>query len=110
MNPTPDSVVRKNDALHRYELLVDGDVAAFSEYNVMANGLLFTHTEVLPRYEGRGFSSKLIGAALDDVRRMNKHAIPVCPFVAAFFRKHAEYVDLLSEDSKRAYKIEGPAP
>lgn len=72
---------------------------------MLANGVLFTHTEVLGAYEGRGISSRLIQGALDDVRRMNTQAIPVCPFVAAFLRKHPEYVDLLSEDSRRAFKI-----
>ena len=32
-------------------------------------------------------------------------AIPVCPFVASFLRKHPEYGDLVSPGSRRAYRI-----
>ena len=37
---------------HRFELRSGGELAAFSEYNVLKTGLLFTHTEVLPAFEG----------------------------------------------------------
>jgi predicted GNAT family acetyltransferase len=92
-----------NAAAHRFELRVDGTVAAHSEYNVLKEALLFTHTEVLPQFEGRGFASRLIAFALDDVRRRGLQAIPVCPFVAGYIRKHPEYLDLVSEESRRAF-------
>ncbi|RYY77424.1 MAG: N-acetyltransferase [Comamonadaceae bacterium] len=94
-----------NAAAHRFELHVDGELAAFSEYNVLKTGLLFTHTEVLPAFEGRGIGSAMARHALDEVRRRSVQAIPVCPFIAAFLRKHPEYHDVVSEDSRRAYRI-----
>lgn len=92
-----------NAPAHRFELRVDGTVAAHTEYNVLKGALLFTHTEVLPQFEGKGLASKLIAFALDDVRRRGLLAIPVCPFVAAYIRKHPEYLDLVSEESRRAF-------
>ncbi|HYE39392.1 MAG TPA: GNAT family N-acetyltransferase [Ramlibacter sp.] len=88
---------------HRFELRSGGELAAFAEYNTLKDALLFTHTEVLPAFEGKGFGSRLVAFALDDVRRRNLHAIPSCPFVAAYIRKHPEYLDLLTEASRRAF-------
>jgi predicted GNAT family acetyltransferase len=98
-------VIRKNEAQHRYEIHVDGQLAGFAEYSVLANGILFSHTEVQPAYEGRGLSSRLIAFALDDVRALKTHAIPACQFVAGFLRKHPEYQDLVSPESRRAFHI-----
>lgn len=97
--------VRKNEDLKRYEILAGGEVAGFAEYNVLANGVMFTHTEVQPAFEGRGLSSQLIRFALEDVRAMGTRAIPVCQFVAGFLRKHPEFQDLVSPESRRAFHI-----
>lgn len=103
--PSEPSRFSDNSERHRFELHVGGELAAFSEYNVLKTGLLFTHTEVLPAFEGRGLGSAIARQALDEVRRRSLQAIPVCPFIAAFLRKHPEYQDLVSEDSRRAYRI-----
>ena len=94
-----------NQERHRFELHVAGELAAFSEYNLLKNGLLFTHTEVLPAFEGRGVGSAIARHALDEVRRRSTQVIPVCPFIAGFLRKHGEYHDLVSPESRRAYRI-----
>jgi len=100
-----DPIVRKNAQLRRYEILVGDEVAGYAEYNVLATGIMFTHTEVLPKFEGRGLASRLIRAALDDVRSLGSHAIPVCQAVAAYLRKHPEYLDLVTAESRRAFRI-----
>lgn len=92
-----------NAERHRFELRVGGEVAAFSEYNAVKGALLFTHTEVLPAHEGKGLASRLIAFALDAVRRQGLHAIPACPFVAAYIRKHPEYLDLVTQQGRRAF-------
>jgi len=94
-----------NQERHRFELHVGSELAAFSEYNLLKNGILFTHTEVLPAFEGRGVGSAIARYALDEVRRRATMAIPVCPFIAAFLRKHPEYQDLVAPEHRRAYKI-----
>lgn len=94
-----------NQEKHRFELHVGSELAGYAEYNVLKNGLLFTHTEVLPAFEGRGVGSALARYALDDVRRRSLQAIPVCQFIAGYLRKHPEYQDLVSPESRRAYRI-----
>ena len=58
-----------------------------------------------PAFEGRGLSSALIRHALQDVRSLHTHVIPVCQFVAAYLRKHPEDQDLVAPESRRAFGI-----
>ena len=97
--------VKRNDARTRYELSVDGQLA-ISEYNRLANAVMFTHTEVPEVLEGRGVGAALVRGALDDVRAQGLQVIPLCPFVAAFIHRHPEYGDLLSPVS-RQFEREG---
>jgi predicted GNAT family acetyltransferase len=92
-----------NLASHRFELTVNGVLAAYAEYNLLKQGLLFTHTEVLSAYEGQGLGAQVARFALDEVRARGVVAIPVCKFIASFIRKHREYLDLVPEESRRAF-------
>jgi uncharacterized protein len=88
------SEVINNKARHRYELAVDGHVAA--TYYKLADGIItFIHTEVPPELGGKGVGSELIRGALDQVRTDGLKVIAQCPFVKAFIEKHADYADLL---------------
>lgn len=98
-----DIELTDNPDRHRFELRMGQEVAAFSEYNALKGALLFTHTEVSPAFEGKGLGGRLITFALDETRKRGLHVIPACPFVAAFIRKHPEYLDLLTEASRRAF-------
>lgn len=104
--PDPDPIALADNAdRHRFELHAGGKLAAYAEYNVLSNALLFTHTETLPGFEGRGFGSKLASFALDEVRRRGLGAIPVCQFIAGYLRKHPEYHDLVTPANRRAFHI-----
>lgn len=80
-------------------------MAAFAEYKVLQDALLFTHTEVLPAYEGQGLGSRLAGFALGEVRKRGLQAIPACTFMSGYIRKHHEYLDLVTPDNQRAYQL-----
>jgi hypothetical protein len=89
-----NNAVSDNPALHRYELAVDGHIAA--TYYKIADGVItFIHTEVPPELGGKGIASKLIKGALDQVRADGLKVIAQCPFVKAYIDKHPEYADLL---------------
>jgi uncharacterized protein len=100
-----DITLSDNPEAHRFELRKNGVVAAYCEYNLLKGMLLFTHTEVLPQFEGQGLGSKLAVFALDEVRRRELNAVPACPFMAGYIRKHGEYRDLVTETNRRAYGI-----
>ncbi len=83
-----------NRSEQEYSLDVDGQ-RAVAAYQREGDTIVFTHTGVPPELEGRGIGSRLIRAALDDVRDQGLRVIPQCPFVRAFIAKHPEYRDLL---------------
>lgn len=86
--------VVNNRAHHRYELVVEGHLAA--TYYELSDGVItFIHTEVPPELGGKGVGSALIKDALDQVRAEGLKVIPECPFVKAYIDKHPEYADLL---------------
>jgi uncharacterized protein len=86
--------VVNNQTHHRYELTVDGHLAA-TYYKVSDGVITFIHTEVPPELGGQGVGSKLVMGALDQVRAAGLKVIPQCPFVKAYIDKHPEYADLL---------------
>jgi len=83
-----------NKPHHRFELVVEGHLAA-AYYKVDGNVITFVHTEVPPELGGKGVGSKLIQAALDQVRAEGMKVIAECPFVKAWIGKHPEYKGLL---------------
>ena len=86
--------VVNNKAHHRYELVVDGHLAA--TYYQLADGVItFVHTEVPPELGGKGVGSRLVKGALDQVRADGLKVVAQCPFVKASIDKHSDYADLL---------------
>src|ERR1700688_4448280 len=83
-----------NKPHHRYELAVDGHIAA-TYYKIDAGVITFIHTEVPPELGGEGIGSRLIQGALDQVRADGLKVIAQCPFVKAWIDKHPDYADLL---------------
>ena len=86
--------VVNNPAQNRYELVVEGHLAA-TYYKVSDGVITFIHTEVPPELGGKGVGSQLIKGALDQVRAEGRKVIPECPFVKAYIDKYGEYADLL---------------
>jgi uncharacterized protein len=90
--------VTDNPAELRYELYDDEELAGEIRYRRVPGGLAFVHTEVEPKRHGLG--NELVKAALDDLRERGLRVVPVCPFVAAYIRRHPEYEDLLTDDDQ----------
>lgn len=93
-----DVQVQNNTDERRYEVSVDGKPAGFAEYRLRNSRVVFTHTEVDSAYEGHGLGTTLARFALDDVRQRGLHAVPLCPFIAAWIKRHPEYQDLVPAD------------
>ena len=80
----------------RYEARVDGELAAFVDYIPTGELIAFTHTEVLPAFEGKGIGAQLVKGALEDVRGSRRSVLAVCPFVSGYLQRHpGEYGDLV---------------
>ena len=88
--------VSDNPDESRYEIH-DGETLAGSiVYRRGEDVVTMVHTEVDPAFEGQGVGSELVRGALDDVRAKGLHVKPLCPFVAAWIRRHPDYADLVS--------------
>jgi predicted GNAT family acetyltransferase len=89
--------IADNPARHRYELSLDGHVAAHVVYRMRGEGVIdLIHTEVEPAREGQGLASKVAKFALDDARARGLKVIPSCEYIAAWLGKHPDYKDLLA--------------
>jgi predicted GNAT family acetyltransferase len=91
------SDVRDNTASHRFELEIDDQVAK-AWYRMQGNVVTFTHTEVPATLSGQGVGSRLAKGALDAVRSAGQKVVALCPFIAAYIKRHREYQDLLADN------------
>lgn len=91
-----DVEITDNPDEHRYEAHLHGELAGFAAYQLTDELVVFTHTEVEPRFEGRGIGSALAQFALDDVRDQGTRTVlPICPFIKAWIGRHRDYVPLV---------------
>ncbi len=93
-----DYVVRDNPAKLRYELLFGDQLVGKIRYRTEPGTVVLVHTEVEPSDEGGGLGSHLVKSALEDIRTRGLQVVPLCPFVAAYIRRHPEYDDLVVRD------------
>jgi predicted GNAT family acetyltransferase len=79
---------RDNPDEFRYELHLDGRLIGRIDYRVQPDGVALVHTEIDPPYRGRGLGTRLVAAAVRDLRERDLGIIAICPFVTAYLRRH----------------------
>ena len=91
---------------HRYEARVAGvDGVATVHYRRAGDVISLSHTLVPAPLEGRGVGAALARFALDEARRSGRAVLPYCPFVAAFIRRHLEYLDLVPRHARARFAL-----
>ena len=98
-------LVIDNRERSRFELTA-GDDVAFAAYEQSGSVIIFIHTEVPEAFRGQGVGAKLARAALDSARKRGLQVVPLCPFIAAYIRRHPDYLDLVSESNRRRLNLE----
>lgn len=88
--------LRDDPDARRFTAHADGGVAVL-EYRREGDRLRLVHTGVPEALEGKGVGSRLVRFALDQARERGLKVWPDCPFVAAYIRRHPEYLDLVDE-------------
>ena len=106
VNNAPVHPIRDNPDRHRFELDLGDGTIAIAEYNLLRGKIDFTHTEVPPAHEGQGIGSALIRYALALARKRGLQVIPICPFFAAYIKKHPEEQDLLDPAYRSALGLD----
>lgn len=86
---------KDNTDRKRFETQVNGHTA-FVEYIRAKNAIYLTHTEVPSQLEGQGVGSALIKSALEQIKREGEKVAPLCPFVAAYIKKHRDWIPMVA--------------
>ena len=94
--------ILKNDELYRFEIYSDGELAGFADFRIENQIISYTHTEIDPRFGGKGLGSQLIKEALDEALEQDLEVAPYCSFVSAYIKKSGEKYLHLVPESKRA--------
>lgn len=97
-------VVDRTEA-HRYQILADGEVAGYVEYQLSPGEIMFIHTEIDEAYEGKGIGSVLVRHVLDDARERGLAVLPLCPFVRGWISRHEDYLDLVPAEARQKYNL-----
>ena len=83
-----------NEDKKQYELRIDTQVAKI-EYIKAAGTIYLTHTEVPKALEGKGIAKEMVLRTLEDIEKNELTLVPLCPFVAAYIKKHPEWRKLV---------------
>src|SRR5829696_1005073 len=100
-----DPRVVDNPEAGRFEVLVDGEVAGFAEYQRTKSAVAFTHTVIDPGFEGRGLGSVLARGALDATREAGSPVLPFCPFIRGYIQRHPAYLDLVPDERRAEFEL-----
>ncbi|MEZ4859482.1 MAG: GNAT family N-acetyltransferase [Flavobacteriaceae bacterium] len=79
----------------RFEVEV-AQTTAFIEYIRTKDSFYLTHTEVPSELEGKGIGSSLVKRVLEHIEKEALLVAPLCPFVAAYIKRHPEWKRLLA--------------
>lgn len=100
--PAPTYAITDNPEKHRFEADLGDGTVAIAQYDLITGKILFTHTDVPASHEGQGIGSALVRFALKEARDRKLKVIPICPFFAAYIKKHLEEQDLLDPSYRTA--------
>lgn len=82
----------------QFEWSIQGHTA-YIEYIINTKGVIFlTHTEVPKALQGEGIGSKIVFEALQEAENRDLDVVPLCPFVAAYIRRHPEWKRVLADN------------
>ncbi|MDO8209512.1 GNAT family N-acetyltransferase [Conexibacter sp. CPCC 206217] len=94
----------KNLARNRYELHGDdGDLLGFVEYLPAGESTIIAHTEVAVEHEGEGVGGRLVRGTFAAIEADGKTVIPLCPFAAAYVRRHPDLVALVAPSMRSQF-------
>lgn len=93
--------LEKLEVLHkpsknRFEIWIDNHLSKL-DYILDEDAIVMTHVGVFPEHRGQGVAGKLVEIALKYAEGKSLRVIPMCPYVAAFIRRHPQYIDLTKQ-------------
>ena len=88
-----------------FVMLVEDEVAGYTEYRMGPGVRAFMHTIVDDKFRGQGLASQLVKWALDETRSEGLLVEPYCPFTRRYIQEHPEYLDLVPEDRREDFDL-----
>jgi predicted GNAT family acetyltransferase len=95
-----------NPAASRFQILVDGEVAGFADYQRRGSTISFTHTVIDSKFKGRGLGSVLARYVLDAARADGSAVLPFCPFIRGYIQRHPAHLDLVPTDQRTRFDLQ----
>jgi hypothetical protein len=86
-----------NKANSQYEFHA-GDFTPMIKYIKTGKKIFLTHTEVPVELQGKGIGNILVSEVLEDIKQNGLSLVPLCPFVAAYIKRHPEWNFLVSKE------------
>lgn len=83
-----ETTVTRNEERARYEIYADGTLAGFAEFRGGGDRIVFTHTETLPDFQGKGMGLVLAEGAIADAVARGEVIVPLCPFFQRYLQRH----------------------
>lgn len=83
-----------NELSRQFELTVD-NIKSKIEYELQKDRMFLIHTEVPQALAGKGVGNAIVEKTLQYLETNNLKLVPLCPFVAAYVKKHPEWKNLL---------------
>lgn len=95
----PTSIIRTDDTSHgAYRIDLPGvERPATLTWRARGEARIAESTFVPDEMRGQGIAQKLVEALVADARELGFTIVPQCSYVAAQFRRHPEWADLLAD-------------
>ena len=84
-----------NEAIHNFELMVDG-YRAFIDYKQKGDKVWLIHTEVAPELKGKHVGEAIIKKTLIYLEQHNLKIVPLCIYIGMYLKRHPEWNRLLA--------------
>lgn len=99
------TTVIDNPDEQRFEIQVDGELAALTEYRLHGSVADFPHTETLEGFQGRGLARELVVGALAVARERGWQVRPFCPYVRKVIAEDPALHDLVPADQRERFDL-----
>jgi predicted GNAT family acetyltransferase len=103
--PASEPTVTDVPDQHRFEIRLDGELAGFAVYHRRGGRIYLVHTEIDPKFEGKGLGSALAKGVLSAERAAAEPVVPLCPFMRSYIDRHPDQSDLV--DREMLARIDG---
>lgn len=88
----------------RFEIALPDGQAAFAEYAIEGDSIVFPHTVTPKAFEGQGLASRLAQAALGYARDRGLKVRPHCSFFRAYIARRPELHGLVHPDERASLR------